>query len=293
MPYSYSFSFKRYCFIFGLQTIRMKNRFGIENKVAIITGASGSLAGSVAKSFARAGVKLALLSRKESSLNELLSEIESIGGYAKAYEADILDESSLNITKSKIIADFGRIDILLNIAGGNLSGATVPLDKTLFDLSIDGFKKVTDLNLNGTVIPSLVFGKTMAEQKEGVILNYSSMAVGRAITRVAGYSASKAAMENFTRWMAVEMALKFGEGIRVNAIAPGFFIGKQNKALLTNDNGTYTERGENIIKNTPMDRFGDISELNGAIHFLCSDAAKFITGAVLPVDGGFSAFSGV
>lgn len=288
-----SFYFKRYCFIFGLQTLRMKNRFGIENKVAIITGASGSLAGSVAKSFAQAGVKLALLSRKTSSLNELLSEIESIGGHAKAYEANILDEASLNITKNKIIDDFRKIDILLNIAGGNLPGATVPLGKTLFDLSMDGFKKVTDLNLNGTVIPSLVFGKTMAEQKEGVILNYSSMAVDRAITRVAGYSASKAAMENFTRWMAVEIALKFGEGIRVNAIAPGFFIGKQNKALLTNEDGSYTERAENIIKNTPMARFGDISELNGAIHFLCSDAAKFITGAVIPVDGGFSAFSGV
>ena len=243
MSYCNSFNFKRYCFIFGLQTIRMKNRFGIGNKVAVITGGSGSLAGSVAKSFARAGVKLALLSRKKSSLNELLSEIGSIGGYAKAYEADILDESSLNITKSKIIADFGRIDILLNIAGGNLPGATVPLDKTLFDLSIDGFKKVTDLNLNGTVIPSLVFGKTMAEQKEGVILNYSSMAVGRAITRVAGDAVSKSALENFTRWMAVEMALIFGEGVRVNAIAPGFFIGKQNKALLTNDNGTVSERG--------------------------------------------------
>ena len=288
-----SFYFKRYCFILGLQTLRMKNRFGIENKVAIITGASGSLAGSVAKSFAQAGVKLVLLSRKTSSLNELLSEIESIGGHAKAYEADILDETSLNITKNKIIDDFGKIDILLNIAGGNLPGATVPLCKTLFDLSMDGFKKVTDLNLNGTVIPSLVFGKTMAEQKEGVILNYSSMAVDRAITRVAGYSASKAAMENFTRWMAVEIALKFGEGIRVNAIAPGFFIGKQNKALLTNEDGSYTERAENIIKNTPMARFGDISELSGAIHFLCSDAAKFITGAVIPVDGGFSAFSGV
>jgi len=271
----------------------MKNRFGIENKVAIITGASGSLAGSIAKSFAQVGVKMALLSRKESSLKQILAEIESIGGHAKAYETDILDEASLNSTKEKIIADFGRIDILLNIAGGNLPGATVPLGKTLFDLSIDGFKKVTDLNLNGTVIPSLVFGKTMAEQKEGIILNYSSMAVDRAITRVAGYSASKAGMENFTRWMAVEMALKFGEGLRVNAIAPGFFIGKQNKALLTNKDGSYTQRSKNILKNTPMGRFGDISELNGAIHFLCSDAAKFITGAVIPVDGGFSAFSGV
>lgn len=271
----------------------MEKIFSIEGKVAIITGASGSLAGSIAKSFARSGVKLALLTRNASSINGLLTEIKNFGGHAKAYEADILAESSLNIAKDKILADFSRIDILLNIAGGNLPGATVPLDKTLFDLSIDGFKKVTDLNLNGTVIPSLVFGKTMAEKKEGVILNYSSMAVERAITRVAGYSASKAAMENFTRWMAVEMALKFGEGVRVNAIAPGFFIGKQNKALLTNEDGSYTKRSEDIIKNTPMARFGDISELNGAIHFLCSDAAKFITGVVIPVDGGFSAFSGV
>ena len=267
--------------------------FDIENKVAIITGASGSLAGSIAKSFAQSGVKLALLTRDTSSLKSLLKEIEGIGGHARAYDADIMDETSLKSVKDKILSDFGSIDILLNIAGGNLPGATVALDKTLFDLSIDAFKKVTDLNLNGTVIPSLVFGKTMAEQKKGVILNYSSMAVERAITRVAGYSASKAAMENFTRWMAVEMALKFGEGVRVNAISPGFFIGKQNKALLTNEDGSYTQRGEDIIKNTPMGRFGEISELNGAIHFLCSDAAKFITGAVLPIDGGFSAFSGV
>ncbi|WP_209400105.1 SDR family oxidoreductase [Pseudozobellia sp. WGM2] len=267
--------------------------FGIKDKIAIITGASGSLAGSIAKSFAEAGVKLALLSRKESSLTELIEEINAIGGSAKAYEADILDEKSLETVKDQILSDFGRIDILLNIAGGNLPGATIGVDKTIFDLSIDAFKTVTDLNLNGTVIPSIVFGKAMSEQKEGVIINYSSMAVERVITRVAGYSASKAAMENFTRWMAVEMALKFGEGVRVNAIAPGFFIGKQNRALLTNEDGSYTQRGEDIIRNTPMKRFGEVEELNGAVQFLSSDAAKFITGIVLPIDGGFSAFSGV
>ena len=158
---------------------------------------------------------------------------------------------------------------------------------------MDDFKKVTDLNLNGTVLPSLVFGAIMADQREGAIINYSSMAVDRAITRVAGYSASKAAMENFTRWMAVEMATKFGGGVRVNAIAPGFFIGNQNRALLTNEDGSYTERGQTIIRNTPMGRFGEAEELNGAVHFLCSDAARFITGVVLPIDGGFSAFSGV
>jgi NAD(P)-dependent dehydrogenase (short-subunit alcohol dehydrogenase family) len=282
-----------YFFIFGFQITKMENIFSIKDKVAIITGASGALAGSIARSFAHSGVKLALLSRNESSLNELLSDIESIGGYAKAYEANILDEITLIEVKNKIVKDFGKIDILLNAAGGNLPGATTTVGQTIFDISIDDFKKVTDLNLNGTVIPTLVFGKVMSEQREGVVINYSSMAVERAITRVAGYSASKAAMENFTRWMAMEMALKFGEGIRVNAIAPGFFLGKQNKAVLINPDGSHTHRGELIIRNTPMGRFGEIEELNGAIQFLCSDAAKFITGVVLPVDGGFSVFSGV
>lgn len=267
--------------------------FEIKDKVAVITGASGTLAGSTAKSLASTGVKLALLTRKRSSMQSLLDEIANVGGNAKAYEANILDKASLQEAELQILDEFGRIDILLNIAGGNLPGATIAPDETIFDLSMSDFKKVTDLNLNGTVLPSLIFGKTMADQKEGVIINYSSMAVERAITRVAGYSASKAAMENFTRWMAVEMATKFGEGIRVNALAPGFFIGKQNKALLTNEDGSYTQRGQDIIRNTPMGRFGDIEELNGAVHFLCSDAAKFITGTVLTVDGGFSAFSGV
>lgn len=271
----------------------MESMFDIKNKIAIITGASGALAGSVAVSLAKSGVNLALLTRKKSSVQSLLDEITGEGGKAEAYEADVLDQKSLEDAKLQIINDFGRIDILLNIAGGNLPGATIAPDKTIFDLSMADFKKVTDLNLNGTVLPSLIFGETMADQKEGVIINYSSMAVERAITRVAGYSASKAAMENFTRWLAVELAQKFGEGVRVNAIAPGFFIGKQNKALLTNEDGSYTQRGETIIKNTPMGRFGKAEELNGAVHFLCSDAAKFITGIVLPVDGGFSAFSGV
>ena len=174
-----------------------------------------------------------------------------------------------------------------------MKGATIAVDQTIFDLSIDDFKKVTELNLNGSVIPSLVFGEIMAQQKSGSIINYSSMSVERVITRVVGYSASKAGIENFTRWMAVEMALKFGSGVRVNAIAPGFFVGNQNRALLLNEDGSYTERGDTIIRNTPMKRFGEAEELNGAIHFLCSEAAKFITGVVLPIDGGFSAFSGV
>lgn len=268
----------------------MADQFDLKGKVAVVTGASGALAGSVAKSLSSAGVKLALLSRKKTSVDDL---IQSLPNKAVAFETDVLSEDRLSATRKEILSEFGSVDILLNIAGGNLPGATIGVDQTIFDLGIDDFKKVTDLNLNGTVLPSLIFGKVMADKKEGVIINYSSMAVDRAITRVAGYSASKAAMENFTRWMAVEMATKFGGGVRVNAIAPGFFIGKQNKALLTNEDGSFTERGETIIRNTPMGRFGDAEELNGAVQFLCSDAAKFITGVVLPVDGGFSAFSGV
>ena len=267
--------------------------FDLKHKVAVITGASGTLAGCVAKSLAAHGVSLALLSRNKSSVSPLLEDIAEIGGRAKVYEADVLDARSLEKVRKSILVDFTRIDILLNIAGGNLPGATIAPDETVFDMSILEFSKVTELNLNGTLLPSLVFGKVMADQKEGTIINYSSMAVDRAITRVAGYSASKAAMENFTRWMAVEMATKFGEGIRVNAIAPGFFIGKQNKELLINADGSYTDRGKAIINNTPMARFGEAEELNGAVHFLCSDAARFITGVVLPVDGGFSVFSGV
>ena len=271
----------------------MNQIFDLRGKVAVITGATGVLAGTISKSLAKSGVKLALLTRKVDSLTDLLKSIEEDGGVAKGFQADILSEDSLNKVKNEIIGQFGRIDILLNIAGGNLPGATIPEDKTVFDMSMTDFKKVTDLNLNGTVLPSLIFGKTMSEQKKGVIINYSSMAVDRAITRVVGYSASKAAMENFTRWMSVEMAKKFGDGIRVNAVAPGFFIGNQNKKLLLNDDGSYTQRGQTIINNTPMGRFGVAEELNGVVHFLCSDAAAFVTGTVIPVDGGFSAFSGV
>lgn len=271
----------------------MSNLFEIRNKVAVITGAGGTLGSEVAKSLALAGVKVILLTRKVINVEDLMSEIASNGGTSVAYETDVLSKESLTQSKNTIVQQYDRVDILLNIAGGNLPGATIPDDKTIFDLSLNDFNTVVDLNLNGTVLPSLVFGEVMARQKEGVIINYSSMAVSRVITRVAGYSASKAAMENFTRWMAVEMATKFGDKIRVNAIAPGFFIGNQNRKLLLNDDGTYTERGQKIIKNTPMGRFGEAEELNGVIHFLCSDASKFVTGVVIPVDGGFSAFSGV
>ena len=265
----------------------------LESKVAVITGGGGVLGGTIASYLAKAGAKIVILDLFEEVAVKKAKQIEDEGGTAIGMAANVLDKEVLTKVNDDIVSKFGKIDILLNAAGGNMPGATIGPDQTIFDLSIEAFSKVTDLNLNGSVLPSLVFGKTMADAGSGSIVNFSSMSVAQAITRVAGYSASKAAIENFTRWMAVEMAQKFGEGVRVNAIAPGFFIGEQNRALLTNPDGTLTDRGNTIIRNTPMGRFGEAEELCGSIEFLCTSAAKFITGIVIPIDGGFSAFSGV
>lgn len=269
------------------------NPFNISGKVIVITGGTGVLGSAVADSLSQAGAKIVILGRNQALIDEKVEELIKNGGEAIGVAANVLDKESIEKAKDFILQHYSRIDVLLNAAGGNQPGATIGVDQTIFDLSMTDFQKVNELNLNGTVIPSIVFGEVMAKQKEGIIINFSSMTVDRAVTRVVGYSASKAAMENFTRWMAVEMATKFGDKIRVNAIAPGFFISNQNRQLLTNTDGTYTQRGETIINNTPMKRFGEADELNGAIHFLCSNAAKFITGIVLPIDGGFSSFSGV
>ncbi|KDN55802.1 SDR family oxidoreductase [Flavobacterium seoulense] len=269
------------------------NLFNIKNKVAVITGGTGVLGSSIAEHLGESGVKIVILGRDQQTIDKSIDSLKKNGYDALGIATNILDRESLEKAKNSILSQYGKIDILLNAAGGNMPGATIGPDQTIFDLSMDAFQTVTDLNLNGTVLPSIVFGEVMAKQKEGVIINFSSMTVDRAVTRVVGYSASKAAMENFTRWMAVEMATKFSSKIRVNAIAPGFFIGNQNRKLLTNEDGSYTQRGNSIINNTPMKRFGEADELAGAIHFLCSDAAQFITGIVLAVDGGFSAYSGV
>ena len=271
----------------------MNQLFRVKDKVVVVTGGGGVLGGCAAKSLSLSGSKIVLLDRNEDNADKLAKEIQENGGEAIGLACDVLSQDSMEEVKDQVLSKYGKVDVLLNAAGGNLPGATIGEDQTIFDLSLDDFQKVNDLNLNGTVIPTLAFAKEMSKQKQGIVVNYSSMTVERAITRVVGYSASKAAMENFTRWMAVEMATKFGDGIRVNAIAPGFFIGNQNRALLLNPDGSYSQRGETIIRNTPMRRFGEAEELNGVIHFLCSDASKFITGAVIPVDGGFSAFSGV
>lgn len=266
---------------------------GLDGLVAVITGGAGVLGSAMAMGLAKAGVKVAILSRTASKVEAAVQEIQSAGGTAMPLVADVLDKEQLEQARGKLLAEWGRIDILVNAAGGNMKGATIMPSQSFFDLSVADFQKVTDLNLKGTVIPSLVFGEAMAKTGKGSIVNISSMAAQRVITRVVGYSASKAAIDNFTRWMAVELALKFGEGMRVNAIAPGFFIGEQNRRLLLNEDNTLTQRGQMIVDHTPMKRFGEPEELCGTLNWLCSEDAKFVTGIVVPVDGGFSAFSGI
>jgi NAD(P)-dependent dehydrogenase (short-subunit alcohol dehydrogenase family) len=271
----------------------LETLFNIENKIIVLTGGGGVLAGEMAKGFLDAGAKVVLLDIKEENLTKKIASIGRNGNGLAGIQCDVLDQKSMHRAHQEIIDRFKRIDVLVNAAGGNKADATIGLDQTVFDLNLDQLKNVTDLNLAGTVLPTLIFGKTMAAQKSGSIINISSMAATRVITRVVGYSAAKAAIENFTRWMAVEMAQKFGSGIRVNAIAPGFLLTKQNKTLLTNADGSLTDRGNTIINHTPFKRFGEPEELIGTMIWLASDASKFVTGTIIPIDGGFSVFSGV
>lgn len=271
----------------------MTEMFSIKGKVAVITGAGGVLGGSIAQSFVKEGAKVVAMDIRQDQLDSRVAELKAMGGDVMGVAGSVLDIESLEKASAEIVDKWGRIDILLNIAGGNIPGATLTPDQTFFDMKISDWEKVTQLNINGTVYPCQVFGKVMAAQKSGSIVNISSMAAYAALTRVPGYSVAKSGISNFTQWLAAEMALKFGDGVRVNALAPGFFIGDQNRAVLINPDGSLTERSQKVMAKTPMKRFGDISELNGAVQFLCSDAASFITGVVLPVDGGFSSFSGV
>lgn len=272
----------------------LDNLFKLEGKTALLTGGGGVLAGAIGEGLARAGVKIVFADLDKKRADKAAGKVIDEGYEAVGMGTNVLDASSLETTREEVVKKYGKIDILLNAAGGNMEGATIPPDKNIFDLNLDDFHAVTDLNLNGTIIPCMVFGRTMSQQEAGgVIINISSMAAMQAITRVVGYSAAKAAVSNFTMWLAMEMAMKFKGKIRVNAIAPGFFIGNQNRALLTNPDGSYTERGQKVIAKTPMGRFGVAQELIGAILYLVSDAASFVTGVVLPVDGGFSIYSGV
>ncbi len=270
-----------------------KQLFSIENKVAVITGGTGVLGSVMAKGMADAGAHVIIVGRRIDAGEKVVGEIQKAGGKATFFQADVLNKEELQKVKTQILLTTGTIDILINGAGGNMPGATIPPDKTFFDLDTKAFQQVVDLNLLGTVLPSQIFGEVMAANKKGIIINISSMSAFRPITRVVGYSAAKAAIDNFTQWLAVELAKKVGQGIRVNAIAPGFFITEQNRALLTNADGTLTARGNAVINQTPFGRFGEADELVGTLLWLCSDASKFVTGVVVPVDGGFNAFCGV
>ena len=271
----------------------LKSLFDIKNRVAVLSGGGGILAGEMAKGLLDSGAKVILLDINEENLNKKVNELKNDHSDIAGFTCDVLDEQILRQVNEKILSQYGNIDILVNAAGGNMTSATIGVGQSVFDMKIENFRKVTDLNLIGTVLPTLVFGEDMAKQGTGSIINISSMASTSVITRVVGYSAAKAAIDNFTKWMAVELAQKFGDKIRVNAIAPGFLITEQNRSLLTNEDGSLTDRGKTILKITPFNRFGEPEELVGTVLWLASDASKFVTGAVIPIDGGFSIFSGV
>ncbi len=271
----------------------LNNLFSLQGRVAIVTGGTGVLGGAIAHGLAAAGAKVGILGRRAERAAEVVDAIKANGGEAMPVPADALDEAALRTARDRVLQQWGRIDILVNAAGGNSPDATVFGDVTFFNLKREAIQKMLDLNLMGTILPSQIFGETMAAAGRGSIVNISSMAAQRPLTRVIGYAAAKSAIDNFTRWLAVDMAQKHGQGLRVNAIAPGFFIGDQNRSFLLNADGSLTPRGQTIVDHTPMQRFGEADELIGAAVWLCSDAAKFVTGIVVPVDGGFSAFGGV
>lgn len=267
--------------------------FSVKNKIVVITGGSGVLGGSLAKSFAHAGASVVILGQTPEKVRASTAALQEINPKCKGYVCNVLEEEPLREVAKEIVSDFGTVDVLINAAGGNTPKATIADDKSLFDMNLSDFDFALQLNLHGTIYPSFVFGEIMAKKGRGSIINISSMAALSAITRVPAYSVAKTGVDGFTKWLATEMALKFGDKVRVNSIAPGFFIGDQNRKLLLNNDGSLTERSEKVIAKTPMRRFGDIDELNGAAQFLSSEAASFITGVVIPVDGGFSSFSGV
>lgn len=268
------------------------NPFDFTGRVAVVTGGYGVLGGSMAEALARAGARVAVLGHRREAAEAQADALRRTGAEARALVADVLDEEALRRACAELLDAWGRVEILINAAGGNVARARTD-DRPVFDLPFDAFDEVLRLNLHGTVYPTLVFGAAMAERQRGSIVNISSMAAMQAISGVAGYAAAKAAVDNFTRWMAVDLARRHGGGLRVNAVAPGFFIAKQNRAVLLNPDGSFTPRAETILGRTPMGRFGEPAELQGPVLWLCSDAASFVTGTVLPVDGGFSAFSGI
>lgn len=271
------------------------NLFSLKDKVALVTGGTGALGSAMCQGLAAAGAKVVILARTEAKTSDLARQISEQGGEAVGMPGDVLDRASLQAASEQIISRFGRLDILVNGAGGNRPDATAVAGvRPFFDLPEEALQWVFNLNLMGCLLPSQIFGAVLAQQGQGVILNISSMAAFQPLTRVVAYGAAKAAVNSFTQWLAVYMAQEFGPYIRVNAIAPGFYLGEQNRFLLIDkDTGELTPRGQQIIAHTPMGRFGQPDDLIGTLLWLVSDASRFVTGVIVPVDGGFSAYSGV
>lgn len=269
----------------------MNNLFNIKDYVVVITGGTGILGRCIAKYLALEGAKVIILGRKEEVGKKIVDDIVAAGGQCEFMKTDVMNQAAVEKNCNDILAKYGKVDTLLNAAGGNMPGATIGPEDNFFNLKAEEFQTVLNLNLTGTVIPTQVFLKPMVKQGKGSVINFSSMAAFRPLTRVCGYAAAKAGISNFTAFMATECAKKFGEGIRVNAIAPGFFLTEQNRSLLTTPDGTYTKRGQDVIRQTPFGRMGEPEELCGTIHYLMSDAAKFVTGTVAVVDGGFNVFA--
>jgi NAD(P)-dependent dehydrogenase (short-subunit alcohol dehydrogenase family) len=273
--------------------MKLSNDFSLSSKAVVVTGATGVLGEAFVKGIADAGAAVGVLGRNEKVANERAEAIAKNGGNAIALIADVTNEEQLLEAKKKMLDSFGKIDGLVNAAGGNIAAAVIQPDQNIFKLNFNALKQVMDLNLFGTMLPTQVFGEEIARQKQGTIVNISSMTSQLVVTKVLGYSLAKSAIDCYTRWFAVELGKRYGDDIRMNAIAPGFFLTEQNRALLTKPDGSLTERGELVIKNTPYARFGHADELIGALIWLLSDASKFVTGTVVNIDGGFSIFSGV
>jgi NAD(P)-dependent dehydrogenase (short-subunit alcohol dehydrogenase family) len=267
--------------------------FSVKDKKIVITGATGVLGESMAKLLAKEGALVLIIGRSTDKINALVESIRVSGGQAEGFIADVTDEKQVESVAAQIGQKHVFIDCLVNLAGGNIPQAIVGPSQKISDLSVEAVNKVMDLNYQGTLIPIKCLFPLMLENKAGNIINISSMAASRPMTRVVGYASAKAAIDNLTKWLAVEFAQKHGENFRVNAIAPGFFLTEQNRSLLTNSDGSLTERGQKIINHTPMNRFGEPEDLLGVLQWLCSDASKFVTGTIIPIDGGFSAYSGV
>ncbi len=272
----------------------MEKMFSLQDKVAVITGGTGVLGSEIARGLAEAGAKVAVLGRNAERMEQVVQSIIAANGEAVGIFADVLDQASLLKARDEILAKYGTIDILINGAGGNNPKATTGPDLKFFDLPEENLDWVVRLNFMGTLLPSQIFGKVLTEKGSGVILNVSSMASLQPLTNVIGYSAVKSAVNNFTKWLSVHFNQNYSADIRVNAIAPGFFLTEQNRFLLTDaETGDLTARGRTILEHTPMARFGEPEDLVGTVIWLVSDASRFVTGIVVPVDGGFSAFSGV